>query len=244
MARRRPVVGITCYEEEAQWGDWERRAALLPVSYVRALERAGAIPVLIPPQPLTPEEAGQVVARFDGIVIAGGNDVDPSHYGATAHERTVVAGGERDALELATVKAAAESALPTLAICRGLQVLNVARGGTLIQHLPDVLGHDEHSPVPGGYGNHEVELEEGSQLASILSWRRAGVPAHHHQAIEVIGEGLRATAHTRDGIVEAVEDPSRPFLIGVQWHPEAGEDPAIFEAFVAAARRAARPEGD
>lgn len=242
----RPLIGITCYEEEADWGVWRQTAAVLPVSYVRAVERAGGIPVLVPPQHLTVPEAQGLVDRLDGLVAAGGADVDPAHYGAEAHGATVTANGERDALELAALAAVVEEAVPTLAICRGLQVLNVARGGTLVQHLPDLLGHDRHSPVPGGYGLHDVSVEPGTRLAELLSWQCAGVPTHHHQAIERLGGGLRPSAHAEDGVIEAVEDPAMPFLVGVQWHPEASDDPALFEALVAAAReraRAARHEG-
>lgn len=235
LERARPIIGISCYEEEAAWGSWRRPAALLPVSYVRSIEGAGAIPVLIPPQRLSAREAAHLLSRLDGLVVAGGNDVDPGYYGAEAHGETVVAGGGRDALELATLAAASESGLPTLAICRGLQVLNVARGGSLIQHLPDVVGHGDHSPVSDGYGDHVVALESGSKLASLLSWTKGPVPTHHHQAIDRLGAGLVASAHAPDGVVEAVEDPSLPFLVGVQWHPEAGSDPSLFEALVAAA---------
>lgn len=232
----RPVIGITCYEEPARWGSWDTVAALVPASYVRSLERAGAMPLLVPPQTLTPEEADELVGRLDGLVIAGGNDVDPTFYGAPAHARTEVAGGPRDSLELAAVGAAVGAELPTLAICRGLQVLNVARGGTLIQHLPDVVGHEGHSPTPGSFGAHEIHIAAGSRLASLLSWGDADVPTHHHQAIDALGTGLTVSATADDGTIEAVEDATVPFLIGVQWHPEAGDDPALFEALVDAAR--------
>ncbi len=242
MALPRPVVGVTCYEETASFASWELTAALLPARYVRALERAGASVLLVPPQRLAPGEAAGLCARLDGLVLAGGADVDPARYGAAAHPETVVAGGERDALELGLVTAAAEDGLPTLAICRGLQVLNVARGGSLVQHLPDVVGHDLHSPVRDGYADHDVRLVPGSRLASLLGVEEAGVPTHHHQAIDVLGDGLVATAHAGDGVIEAVEDPSLPFLLGVQWHPEVGADPSLFEALVAvAAERASRP---
>ncbi len=233
----RPIVGITCYEEEARWGKWQTVAALLPVSYVRAVERAGAIPVLVPPQDLSGEEAAELVDRLDALIVSGGNDLDPELFGEAPHEATVVAGGQRDELELAAITAAIEGGLPTLAICRGLQVLNVARGGTLVQHLPDVVGHTRHSPTPGSFGSHEVSIEPSSHLASLLSWERGEVPTHHHQAIGELGKGLVVSAHASDGVIEAVEDPSVPFLLGVQWHPEAGGDPALFEALVAASKK-------
>lgn len=232
----RPVIGITCYEEEATWSSWRRVAALLPVSYIRAIERAGGIPVLLPPQLVTAEDADRLIERLDGLVVAGGDDVEPSRYGHEPHRATVVAGGERDALELSAVGAAMDGGLPTLAICRGIQVLNVARGGTLIQHLPDVVGHDRHSPTPGTHGTHEVRVEAGTRLSEVLGWVSADVPTHHHQAVGELGRGLTPAAFAEDGIVEAVEDQGVPFLIGVQWHPEVGEDPALFEGLVAAAR--------
>jgi putative glutamine amidotransferase len=235
-AAGRPIIGITCYEEEAVWGNWRTVAAILPVSYVRSIERAGGIPVLVPPQQVSAEEAARLVERLDGLVMAGGNDVEPSRYGHEAHETTVVAGGERDALELSTVQAAIDHELPTLAICRGLQVLNVARGGTLVQHLPDVVGHERHSPTPGSFGVHQVRVEPGTKLSTLVAWDEAAVPTHHHQGIGELGKGLRPAAFADDGVVEAVEDAGLPFLVGVQWHPEAGEDPALFEALVAAAR--------
>jgi putative glutamine amidotransferase len=236
----RPVIGVTCYEEQAAWGSWHRQAALLPASYVRAVEAAGGSVLLLPPQRLSPEEAVDLVSRLDGLVLAGGNDVDPALFGEDPHPKTVVAKGERDALELATLEAAVSGCLPTLAICRGLQVLNVARGGTLIQHLPDVVGHNEHSPEPDGYGEHLVHLEEGSRLSSLVSWESARVPTHHHQGIGMIGEGLVASAHAEDGVVEALEDTSMPFLLGVQWHPEAGEDHELFVGLTKAASERAR----
>jgi putative glutamine amidotransferase len=231
-----PVIGITCYEEDAAWGNWRTTAAVLPARYVRSLERAGAMPVLIPPQQLDASEAVQLLGHLDGLVVAGGNDIAPRLYGEDPHPETVVAAGERDHLELAVVTAAAEAEVPTLAICRGLQVMNVARGGTLIQHLPDVVGHEEHSPTPGAFGVHEVGVEDGTRLAALLSWRRARVPTHHHQAVGSLGDSLVASAYADDKVIEAVEDPGLPFFLGVQWHPEAGEDPALFEALVAAAR--------
>lgn len=243
MASKRPVIGITCSEEEASWGAWQRPAALLPASYVRAVESAGGLPVLLPPQPLSAEEAAELLARLDGLIVSGGNDVAPTYYGEEPHRETVVASGARDDLELAAVSAAIESELPLLAICRGLQVLNVARGGSLIQHLPDVVGHGEHSPIRDGYGAHEVAIAAGSKLASLLSWERGPVPTHHHQGIARVGEGLRPSAHASDGLVEALEDDSLPFLVGVQWHPEVGEDPALFVGLVEAARQRASKRG-
>jgi len=238
----RPIVGVTAYEEQARWGDWDLTAALLPASYVRSIERAGAVPLIVPVQQLEPDDARRLVERVDGLVLAGGPDVDPARYGDDRHPETTEATESRlrrDAVELALVEAASATPTPTLAICRGVQVLNVARGGGLVQHLPDVSG-GSHGGVPGGFGSHEVRLEPGSVLAEAVGNHVVAVPTRHHQAIDGsrLGEGLEPVAWADDGTVEAVEDRSLPFLVGVQWHPEAGDDPSLFAAFVEAARGA------
>lgn len=235
-ARTRPVVGLTAYEEQARWGVWDTTASLVPTRYVRAIEGAGGIVVLLPPQHVSAEEADDIVSRLDALVLAGGNDVDPRHYGAEPHAKTVVASGERDEFELALVDSVTRAALPTLGICRGVQLINVARGGSLIQHLPEVVGHDGHLVERGLYGEHKVTVSEGSLLSSILAARAVSVTAHHHQAVDRVGEGLEATVRAEDGVVEALEDPSIPFLVGVQWHPEVTEDHSLFRALIAAAR--------
>ncbi|MGH9172609.1 MAG: gamma-glutamyl-gamma-aminobutyrate hydrolase family protein [Acidimicrobiales bacterium] len=233
----KPLIGISAYEEEASWNQWSDRAALLPSHYVRAVEAAGGIALLVPMQALGPEDAVQVVQRLDGLVLTGGPDVDPVLYGAAAHEKTSAPRPERDAVETALCDAASAGDRPLLAICRGLQVLNVARGGTLCQHLPDILGNDSHLPAADGYGTHVVSLRSGSLLGEVLATAASAVPTHHHQAIQNLGVGLKVAASTEDGTIEAVEDPSLSFLLGVQWHPEVGDDPRLFEALVAAARR-------
>ena len=235
---RRPVIGITAYEEQARWNQWHARACLLPARYARAVESAGGLPVLIPVQDLSPEDAGRLLHRLDAVILSGGPDVNPERYGAPAHESTSEPRDERDELEATLLRAACGDAVPTLAICRGLQVLNVLRGGTLVQHLPDAVGHSGHSPIPAGHGLHDVSVRPGTLLAESLGWDRAGVPTHHHQAIERLGDGLVATAWADDGTIEAVEDRSLPFLLGVQWHPEAGDDLGLFRAFVSAATKA------
>jgi putative glutamine amidotransferase len=231
----KPLIGLTAYEETAAWNQWEDRAALLPARYVRAVEKAGGLPVLIPVQELTAEDAKRLVGRLDGVILTGGPDVDPVLYGAVVHPKTSQPRHDRDVIETAVCEAASGSR-PLLAICRGLQVLNVARGGTLHQHLPDLLGNDSHSPQAHGYGTHDVRLSSGTLLSKMIGSDSAPVPTHHHQAIERLGAGLTVTATADDGTIEAVEDPSVTFLVGVQWHPEAGEDPALFEGLVAAAR--------
>ena len=234
----RPVVGITAYEEDARWGPWEERAVLVPAPYVHSVEKAGGAAMVLPVQ-AGPESLAALLGRVDALVLSGGPDVDPARYDEPRHEATQEARVERDAFELALAELAAAQALPTLAICRGMQVLNVARGGTLHQHLPDVVGHKGHSPVAGEYAWHPVEVEPESTLGRILAGASVDTASHHHQAIDRLGRGLRVVARAEDGTIEAVEDPGLPYLLGVQWHPEVGEDLALFRALVEAARTAA-----
>ena len=236
----RPVIGITSYAQDARWGVWHLPAALVPLAYVDAIERAGGRALVVPPAEVDVEET---LDALDGIVVSGGADVDPAHYGAEAHPETDVPQTRRDAGELALLRAALERDLPTLAICRGFQLLNVARGGDLVQHLPEHVGHDVHKRVPGEFAVHPVEIKEGSRLEGIVG-ASSDVTSHHHQALGRVGEGLVESAWAADGTLEAVEDPARRFVVGVQWHPEAGEDAALFEALVEQAReyRAARTQ--
>ena len=231
----RPVIGITAYEEEASWNQWHLPAAILPARYVRAVEAAGGTPILIPVQRLGDVDAEEILDRLDAVVLAGGPDVAPELYGADRHPLTGAPRHARDALEMTILEAVTQRPLPTLAVCRGLQVLNVARGGTLHQHLPDVVGHDEHGPDAHGYRPHEVSLAPGTTVATLIGRERADVPTHHHQAVDRLGSGLVATAWARDGTIEAAEDLSLPFLVGVQWHPEMGDDPSLLAGLVAAA---------
>ncbi len=237
----RPVIGITTYAQEASWGVWRLPAALIPLAYVEAVEQAGGRPVLVPP---SEEGVEETIHALDGIVFSGGADVDPAHYGADAHPETDSPQAQRDAGELALLRSALERDLPVLAVCRGFQLLNVARGGDLVQHLPEAVGHDAHKEIPGTFSRHPVDVKEGTRLASLIG-ARSDVASHHHQALGQVGEGLAETAWAQDGTLEAVEDPSRRFAVGVQWHPEAGEDQALFEGLVREARayRAAREDG-
>jgi putative glutamine amidotransferase len=234
----RPVVGITSYAQDAQWGVWDLPAALVPLAYVDAIERAGGRAVVIPP---VEDDIEQTLDLLDGIVFSGGADVDPARYGADAHAETDDPQMRRDTGELALLRAALERDMPTLAICRGFQLLNVVRGGDLVQHLPDEVGHGEHRQVPGEFAVHPVEVKEGTRLAAIVG-AGSDVTSHHHQGLGRLGEGLVETAWAADGTLEAVEDPSLRFAVGVQWHPEAREDAALFDALVEQAReyRAAR----
>ncbi len=228
----RPFIGITSHLEPARWGDWVREAVVSPVTYTRAVERSGGIPVVLPPIPV--ESAARLVAGLDGVLISGGADVDPRLYGAHRHEQTGEPDHRRDRFELAVVRAAIDAGIPFLAISRGLHVLNVAMGGTLIQHLPDAVGHDRHAPDPVKMLPHDIQLSATSQLGRLLG-AEARVRTLHHQAILRLGSGLVAVAWADDQIVEAVELQGHPFGIGVQWHPEEGQDLRIFEAFTAAA---------
>jgi gamma-glutamyl-gamma-aminobutyrate hydrolase PuuD len=236
----RPVIGITSYAQEASWGVWHLPAALVPLAYVDAVERAGGRAVVIPP---AEEDVEETLDALDAIVFSGGADVDPVHYGAEPHPETDVPQTRRDAGEMALLRAALERDMPTLAICRGFQLLNVARGGDLVQHLPEHVGHDDHKQVPGEFAVHPVEVKKGSRLEGIVG-ATSDVTSHHHQALGRVGEGLVESAWAADGTLEAVEDPSRRFVVGVQWHPEAGEDAALFETLVEQAReyRAARSQ--
>ncbi|TDC13348.1 gamma-glutamyl-gamma-aminobutyrate hydrolase family protein [Streptomyces sp. 8K308] len=226
----RSLIGISSYlEDSARWGVWETPAALLPVGYHRHVQRAGGLAALLPPD-AGPGAATAAVARVDGLVIAGGPDVDPARYGAARDPRTGPPAAARDAWELALIEAALAAGLPLLGICRGMQLLNVALGGTLRQHL------DGHQGRPGSFVDHEVTPVPGSLLAGLLSPTPLAVPTHHHQAVAVLGAGLTATAHAADGSVEALELPTaESFVLGVQWHPEASDDPRLLSALVMAA---------
>ena len=236
----RPLIGITSYAQEASWGVWTLPAALVPLAYVDSIERAGGRAVVIPP---AEEDVEETLDMLAAIVFSGGSDVDPAHYGAEAHPETDTPQSRRDAGEMALLRAALERDMPTLAICRGFQLLNVARGGDLVQHLPEQTGNDVHKRVPGEFAVHPVEVKEGSRLGAIVG-STPEVTSHHHQALGRVGDGLVESAWAADGTLEAVEDPSLQFLVGVQWHPEASEDAALFEALVEQAReyRASRTE--
>jgi putative glutamine amidotransferase len=230
----KPVIGITTYVVPARWSYWDLEAALVPAAYVQAVEAAGGRPLLVPPSKDGLEET---LDSFDGLVFSGGSDLDPTLYGQDSHEQTSGVIRTRDEAELALLSGALERDMPVLAICRGSQVLNVARGGDLVQHLPEIVGHEEHkNDPPGVFADHDVDLLTGTKVQDLLG-DRAPVKSHHHQGLGRLGEGLREAARAEDGSVEAIEDPSRRFAIGVLWHPEAGEDFALFQALVEEARR-------
>ena len=233
----RPVIGISTYREQASWGTWDVPAVLLPASYVDAVATAGGEPVLLPTGATGPD----VLRTLDGLVLAGGADVAPARYGQAPAPRTTVVRPDRDASETRLLEAALEGGVPVLAICRGMQLLNVVLGGDLVQHLPDEPGADEHDPGPGRFARRAVRISPGSRLADVLGPEALG-DCHHHQALRHLGRGLTAVGWADDGTVEAVELEGPAFCLGVQWHPEAGEDGRVFAALVEAARgRAAEP---
>jgi gamma-glutamyl-gamma-aminobutyrate hydrolase PuuD len=233
----KPVIGITTYLTPAAWGAWELDAALVPASYVRAVVRAGGAPLLVPPGASYDETLDSV----DGLIFSGGSDLDPDLYGERPHPETNGWVRERDDFELGLMREALTRDVPLLAICRGSQVLNVALGGDLEQHVPDRVQSDVHKETPGVFAEHDVAVLQGTTLASILG-DRADVKSHHHQGYGELGSGLREAARAADGTVEALEDPTRRFTVGVLWHPEEGEDLALFEALVREAGEQREPK--
>lgn len=235
-----PIIGITSYLELASRGQWrDVPSALIPHSYVRQVEEAGAIAVVIPPRLDSADDDHRLVrallARLDGVIIAGGADVAPELYEAERHPSVQALRPDRDTTEMAIAQVTAQVDLPVLGICRGMQVMAVAAGGTLEQHVPERVGHDDHSPAPATYGSHPVDTVPGTRIAQLLGARVDDVPSHHHQSVAT-HPGYVSAAWAPDGTLEAMEDPSSPFRLAVQWHPEQGTDPRLFEALVAAAR--------
>lgn len=233
----RPLIGITSYVEPAAWGVWRNLpAVLVPHRYVRQVQAAGGIAVVLPPLAEPTElEAAEVLGRLDGLVLAGGVDVEPSRYGQKPEVTVQAPRPDRDASELALVRRAVECDLPLLGVCRGMQVMAVAAGGALLQHLPDKIGSADHSPGPASYGSTSVDITPDSRLASVLG-ERVDVCCYHHQGVAT-HPGYTPIAWAADGTLEAIEDPAARWRIGIQWHPEVGSDPRLFEALVAAARR-------
>ena len=235
----RPVIGICTGLTRARWGVWDQRAVLLPHSYVTAIQRAGGIALMVPPDPGLEREPDRVLDLIDGLILAGGSDIDPSNYGAERHPETKDTVPERDAVELALTRRAVERDMPVLGICRGMQVINVALGGTLRQHLPEDVGHGDHRRSPGSFdgSDHDVRLKAGSLAALAIGEELHGTKSHHHQGVGVLGGGLVVTGESvLDDLPEAVEDPERRFLLGVQWHPEADEHSRVIGALVDEAR--------
>jgi putative glutamine amidotransferase len=234
----RPVIGMCTALEPARWGVWDQPAVLLSRSYVDAVQRAGGLAVLLAPDPQLVQEPAQALDLIDGLLLAGGADIDPASYGQAAHAETKDSVPERDAFEIALTRAAIERDLPVLGICRGMQLINVALGGTLTQHLPEHLGHQEHRRVLGSFdgSDHDVDVAEGTLAMRVIGSARHATKSHHHQGVDRVGDGLRISATSPfDAVIEAVELPQRAFVLGVQWHPEADAMSPVIGGLVEAA---------
>ena len=238
---QRPVIGICTYLETVRWGVWEDRAAIVPAGYLGAVQRAGGIAVLLPPDRAALEDPDPLLDPLDGLILAGGVDVGPANYGAGHGPHTDAPHELRDAVELALARRALERDLPLLGICRGMQVINVAAGGTLHQHLPEVVGHEGHRETLGVFTDHAVRLAEGSLAARAAGEHLHATKSHHHQGVDAVGEGFVVTGWSElDDLPEAIEHPGRRFALGVQWHPEADETSRLIAALVEDARAALR----
>jgi putative glutamine amidotransferase len=235
-----PLIGISTYVAEAAWGAWSRPSAVLPESYYELVAAAGGRPMLLPPLRTPPAGPGfgaaEVIAILDGLVLTGGGDVDPGLYGESPEPSVGGVNPVRDESERALLAAALAVDLPVLAVCRGCQILNIELGGTLYQHLPDVVGNEDHRHAPLVFGEVEVTTEPGTRAAAVFGTRPT-VLCSHHQAIHALADGLVATAHADDGVIEAVEMPDATFVLGLQWHPEESGDQRPFAALVGAARQ-------
>jgi putative glutamine amidotransferase len=236
----RPVIGLCPALERAQYGVWDRDAVLLARSYVDAVQRAGGIAIMLPPDPGVAADPDRMLDLLDGLILAGGRDVDPATYDAERHRDTDEPTTDRDEFEIALARGAMERDLPLLGICRGMQLMNIARGGTLVQHVPEHVGHEEHRRMLGTFtGNdHPVHLAEGSLAARAAGEVHHGTLSHHHQGIDRVGDGLQVSGWADDDeLPEAIEDPALRFALGVQWHPEADDSSPVIAALVDAARR-------
>jgi putative glutamine amidotransferase len=238
VSESRPAIGISAVTSDATWGVWNQPAALLPRNYITAIQNAGGLALMLAPDPAAVENPQETLDHLDGLNLAGGNDVDPACYGAMRHPQTKGLVPDRDAYELALTRRAVEIDLPVLGICRGMQVLNVALGGTLLQHLPERFGHEDHRRTPGSFddSDHDVRLEAESLAALAAGEHVHATKSHHHQGVDTLGRGLQATGtSTLDDLVEAIEVPDRGFVLGVQWHPEADVRSRVIGALVTAA---------
>lgn len=231
----KPIIGLTSYRQRGQTGVWDTEMAMLPAFYLEGVTRAGGIAVILPPQQVNSEDARNLLSGLDGLVITGGRDVEAARYGHQSHEKAEKPDRLRDLLEDELITAAIQMKLPFLGICRGAQMLNVNRGGTLIQHLPDLVGDNRYLLGDGNFAHMPMSVREGSLLASIVGDQVENAALYHHQAIDEPGEGLQVAAYSPDGIVQAVEVENHPFGLAVQWHPEQTlDDMRLFEALIAA----------
>jgi putative glutamine amidotransferase len=234
MTDERPVVALSGYRETASWGAWTLEAGLVPWAYVRAIRSAGGEPVVIPPG-----GSADLVSRVDALVMTGGIDIDSRHYGEEPHPENDPSQPDRDRSELGLLDRALASGIPVLGVCRGMQLMSVAHGGRLHQHLPDVANGKLHLEQRGVFGRHDVTVVGGSLLADIYDATRLSVPTYHHQAVADPGT-LVPIAFSDDHIIEAVYDPTQPFVLGVQWHPEVADDHQLFGRLVHEASAASR----
>jgi len=241
-----PVIGLCAAMEPARWSVWHLPAALVPMNYIEQVQRAGGIAVLIPPDPALVSDPGRVLDRIDGLILVGGADIGADTYGAEPDPRNDVPIPLRDATEIALVREAEARGIPVLGICRGAQVINVVGGGTLHQHLPEILGHEEHRREIGRFiGNeHDVTVVANSLASLAIGESPHRVASHHHQAIDAVGDGLRVTARAEDGLPEAVESVDGGWVLGVQWHPEADPESRVIAALVNEAQRNRREDVD
>ena len=233
----RPLIGVCAAVEPASFGVWkDEPAVLLPLSYARAIHGAGGMMAMLPPDRRATENPEEVLDRLDALVLGGGADIDPETQGVEAHPETVGSNPDRDNFEIALARGALENGIPLLGVCRGMQILNVACGGTLDQHIPERLGHDIHRPVPGSWAEHDVRIEPGSLAAQTAGTERLTVKSHHHQGVDRIPDGLTASAWASDDdSVEAIETTDGEFVLGVLWHPEEDPEDSVIRSLVSRA---------
>lgn len=237
----RPRIGLAAYQGQARWGVWDERLVFVPRDYVRAVQSAGGAALVLPPDPHWADDPDAVLDHLDGLILCGGIDIDATAYGAEPHPEADPPDRDRDAFELALARRALERDIPFLGICRGMQLMNVAAGGTLVQHLPEQIGAETHRHTPGSFGDHFVELEPDSLAARAAGESRHLSKSHHHQAVDRLGDGLEITGRSgEDGVPEAIEATGHRFALGVQWHPEVDESSRIIAALVEEAGRVVR----